>query len=232
VIALSRYQLSLMLRSHRWIPPAVLFILGVVLLGGTSGPAVAHGAGLAPGLSWSALMLVPATAWLTRSALTAEPAAARACVAAAGGPRRAQLAALVAALLAGVVFGVAGVVWELTRIGVLRTQGTNAIRVGATLAVVGTGIGAALICLLVGSAIGALFNPPIILPPAAAMLGTTAAVVFALAWNGSPANAAVRSAGYGTKATSWPPGLPALAAVGLLAVAWTVSALVAARRSG
>src|SRR4029077_217385 len=87
VIALTRYQLSLLLRSYRWIPPAVLFGLGVIGLGGGATP---RGAGLSEGLAWSALMVVPVEAWLTRSMLIAEPPAARGCVAAVGGPRRAQ----------------------------------------------------------------------------------------------------------------------------------------------
>jgi hypothetical protein len=86
VIALTRYQLSLLLRSYRWIPPAVLFVLGVIGLGGATLP---NGAGLSEG-RWSALILVPVAAWLTRSMLTAEPPRLRACVAAAGGPRRAS----------------------------------------------------------------------------------------------------------------------------------------------
>ena len=120
MIALIRYQLSLLLRSHRWIPPAVLFVLGVAGLGGVSLP---HGAGLSQGLAWSALMLVPVEAWLTRSMLTAEPAAARACVAAAGGPRRTQVAALIAAVAAGAAFGILGVLWEVLSLGVPRLGG-------------------------------------------------------------------------------------------------------------
>ncbi len=127
MIALSRYQLSLLLRSHRWIAPAVLFALGVIGLGGA---ASRHGATLGQGLAWSALMLVPVEAWLTRSMLTAEPAAARACVAAAGGPRRTQLAALIAPTLVAAAFGLVGIGWQVSRLGVPRSVGTNAIRVG------------------------------------------------------------------------------------------------------
>lgn len=229
MIALTRYQVSLLLRSHRWIPPAVLFAIGVIGLGGQNLP---YGAGLAEGLSWAGLMLVPAVAWLTRSILTAEPAAARACVAAASGPRRAQLAALLAAVVVGAVFGLAGLVWEFFTCGVLRTTGTNAIRVGATFSVVAGGLVTALICLLVASAIGAFFNPPVVRRPGAGMLATTGAVVLALAWNVSPANAALRTAGYGSKGSAWPTGVPVLAALALLVVAWTVSALFAERRDG
>src|ERR1700678_3215780 len=193
MIALSRYQLSLLLRSHRWIPAAVIYVIGVFGLGGVGGPVTWHGAALSQGLSWSALMLVPCVAWLSRSVLTAEPDAARAVVAAAGGPRRAQLSALGAAACFGAVFGLAGLIFELATCGVIRSQASNSFLVGATVTDVGRGLGAALICLLVGSAIGALCNPPVLRRPAASMLTSTAAVVFALAWSDSPANAAVRS---------------------------------------
>lgn len=226
MIALTRYQVALLLRSHRWIPPLVLYGLTVVGLGGGS---KAGGAGLGDGLSWSALMLVPAVAWLTRSMLTAEPGAARACVAAGGGPRRAQLAALVASLLVGAILAIGGIGWALGSDGVLRTR-ANTIEIGATFAVLAGGLMATLICLLVGSAVGALCNPPVIRQPAAAMLCTTGAVVAALAWNVSPANAAVRSAESAPQVSAWPSGLAVITAIALLAAAWTVSALVAARR--
>jgi len=229
VIALTRYQAALLLRSHRWIPPVVLYGLTVVGLGSAN---AANGAGLRDGLSWSALMLVPAVAWLTRSLLTAEPGAARACIAAGGGPRRAQLAALVASLSAGSILAIGGLCWTLVNCGVLRDRITNTIELGATLSALLGGLVAALICLLVGSAVGTLCNPPLIRRPAAAMLSTTGAVVAALVWNVSPANAAARSTESAPTVSSWPPGLPVIAAIVLLAVAWTVSALVAAHRTG
>jgi hypothetical protein len=231
VTALIRYQVSLLLRSHRWIPAAVIYVIGVVGLGGVGGPAVAHGAALSQSLSWSALMLVPCVAWLTRSVLTAEPPAARSCVAAAGGPRRAQLAALGAALGLGVIFAIIGICWAVITAGVVRAPHTNTVVFGATFSDLGRGVGAALICLLVGSAIGALCNPPVITRPAASMLTSTAAVVLALVWSVSPANAAVRTGG-NPGSGSWPTGLPVIAAIAVLVVAWSVSALVAARRSG
>jgi hypothetical protein len=229
--AISRYHLSLLLRSHRWIPAAVVYVIGVVGLGGVGGPATARGSALAQGLSWSALMLVPCAAWLSRSVLTAEPPAARAVVAAATGPRRAQLAALVAASLFAAGFGVVGTIWELVTSGVVRAPSTNTVQLGATFGDVGHGLLSALICLLVGSAIGALCNPPVVRRPAASMLTSTGAVVLGLVATVSPANAAVRS-GYGETSSSWPPGLPVIAAIVLLIVAWSISALIAARRSG
>src|SRR5215475_4028062 len=146
MIALTRYQLSLLLRSYRWIPPAVLFVLGVIGLGGATLP---NGAGLSEGLAWSALVLVPVEAWLSRSMLTAEPAASRACVAAAGGPRRTQLAALIAPAVVGAAFGLVGIVWQVFRLGVPRAAGTNAIRAGDLFADLGGGLAAGLVCLLV-----------------------------------------------------------------------------------
>ena len=233
MIALSRYQVSLLLRSHRWIPAAVIYILGVVALGGVGGSVAAHGEALPQGLSWSALMLVPCVAWLSRSVLTAEPPAARAVVAAASGPRRSQLAALLAAAGCAAVFGLAGVIWELVTCGVVRAVPTNSVLLGATAADLGRGLAVSLICLLVGSAIGAMCNPPVINRPAASMLSSTAAVVLALVWSVSPANAAVRS-GYGATPSPWLAslGVPVIAALALLVLAWSVSALVAARRSG
>ncbi|MGN6792806.1 MAG: hypothetical protein ACTHJW_10530 [Streptosporangiaceae bacterium] len=62
------------------------------------------------------------------------------------------------------------------------------------------------------------------------MLATTGAVVLALAWNGSPANAAVRSVGYGAQGHSWPAGVALVSALALAAVAWVISVQVAARR--
>jgi hypothetical protein len=228
VIALVRYQLALLLRSHRWIPPAVLFVLGVIGLGGAALP---RGAGLGEGLAWSALILVPVEAWLTRSMLIAEPPAARACMAAAGGPRRTQLAALVAALVVGAALGLLGVLWELASVGVPRSA-ANTIEAGTLLGDLGGGLAAGLVCLLVGSAVAALFNPPLVRRPAAAMLGTTGAVVLALAWNVSPANAAVRSAGYASEEQTWPAGVALVTAVVLALAAWVISAQVAARRDG
>ena len=104
--ALVRYQVALLVRSQRWVPSVLLF---VVLVGAGS----VTGEPLREGLGWSALSLVPAVGWLTRTALTAEPAAARACVAAASGPRRAHIVALVVALAGGLLLALPALGFEL-----------------------------------------------------------------------------------------------------------------------
>jgi hypothetical protein len=214
VIALIRYQAAVLVRAHRWVGPLLLYAVLITFF--------ADNQPLSQGLGWSAAMLVPAVAWLTRSALTAEPAAARACAAVAGGAYRVHLAALVTALAGGIILAVAGAGYE-----VVRCQRPASSDLAATIAV---GVGAAVVCLLVGSAVGAFCNPPVIRHPAVALLGTIGAVIFALVADVSPANAALRGSGGLRHAPAWLTGLPLLVAVGLAIVAWLVSTLLAARR--
>jgi hypothetical protein len=227
VIALLRYQAAILLRSHRWLFPVIVYSM-LILVG------FAADTPLAEGVDWSDAMLVPVVALLTRSMLTAEPDAARACVAAATGPVRAQLATLLTALGAGIVLAITGVCFEvLTDQSVAKHPLLSVVgKISATAAhpqVLVGGLGAALVCLLVGSAAGALCNPPLLRHPGLAILSTLAAVIFALASDISPASAAL--AGYGAgRAPHWPGGVPLLAAACLLAVTWTASVLAAARR--
>jgi hypothetical protein len=177
---------------------------------------------LADGLGWSSAMLVPAVGWLTRAALTMEPGAARACAGTAGGPRRAQLATLLVALAGGVVLALLGAGFELATTARPR-HGLGALAV--------EGVVAGVTCLLVGSAIGALCNPPLIQHRGYAMMLTAAVAIAAIAASGSPANAAIR-------ATSATPGggyhvplVPVVIAVVLAALTWTASVLIAPRRA-
>lgn len=219
MITLVRYQAELLLRSHRWIGPVVCYALFVWFAGGTGGGSQQLGAVM----SWTAAALVPVVAWLTRQMLTAEPGEARSCVAAAGGPRRVQVAALIAALAAGMVLGLAGVIFDLA-------AGRPSGDAGGYARTIAVGLAAALICAAVGSAIGALCNPPVVRTVAGAALSTIGIVVAALVSSVSPANAAIRVAGTQPHASAWPVGPSLIAALALLAVAWTVSALLAARR--
>ena len=215
MIALLRYQFGVLFRSHRWILPLIAYAL--LLAMGGAGPSTQS---LANGLEWSAAILVPAVAVLTRSMLTAEPGPARACVAAARGAAKAQLATLITAFAAGAVLGLVGAGYEAL---------TSGHQSGLLMPLV-TGLGTALICALVASAVGALFNPPLIQHPAVALLCTIAAVVLAWVARISPANAALRGNGAFQHAAAWPAGLPLGAALVLVAAAWTASCWLAGRR--
>jgi hypothetical protein len=106
VTALLRYQSAILLRSHHWIFPLIAY--GLLMAVGAAGST-----SLAETLDWSGAMLVPVVAFLTRGMLTAEPDAARACVCAAAGPVRAQLATLIVPLGAGALLGIAATVFEV-----------------------------------------------------------------------------------------------------------------------
>jgi hypothetical protein len=234
VIALLRYQAAILLRSHRWIFPLIAYGLLVTVGDEGSSP-------LAQGLNWSGAMLVPAVALLTRAILTAEPDAARAVASAAAGPARVQLAALATALGGGVVLGLAGACFE-----VLASESVASHPTGGTLSkvtaiaahptVLVAGLAIAVVCLLVGSAAGALCNPPLLRHPGVTLLSTLAAVVLALVSAVSPAAAALRytgSSGPSGPASAlphWPGALPLAWALLVLAVTWAASALAAARR--
>jgi hypothetical protein len=224
VTALLRYQAGIMLRSHRWVFPLIAYVLLISVAG------VGQKQPLSSGLDWSAAMLVPVVALLTRSMLMAEPQEARACVAAAAGPVRAQLAVLIAALGGGVVLALAGTGYEMVTTGnVARLISAHPAQLGSSLA---AGLGTALICIFVGSAIGALFNRPVIRHQTLALLSTISAVILGLLSSVSPANAALRGDGAAIRAAPWPTGVPFLAAAALLTVTWLVSVWLAARRSG
>ena len=229
--ALLRYQTAILLRSHRWIFPLIAYVLLIAV-------GAAGSTSLAETLDWSGAMLVPVVAFLTRAMLTAEPDAARACVSAAAGSVRAQLATLIVPLGAGAVVGIAAAVFDvLTAEAAARVPYSGlGGKVTAALdhpGIVAGGLLIAFVCLLVGSAVGALCNPPLLRNPAAAMLSTLAAIILALAAGVSPANAAISHTTAQVAdpvAAHWPGPAALLGAVILLAVTWGVSVLAATRR--
>jgi hypothetical protein len=233
VIALLRYETAILLRSHRWVFPLIAYGALVLTAAAGGAPVGPPWLSLADGLDWSAAMLIPVLAFLTRSMLTAEPDASRACVCAAVGPVRVQLAALLAALGGGVVLGVAGACFEvLANPPVTGRSGGLLGNVGAAIAhpvTLAAGLAMTAVCLLVGSAVGALCNPPLLRHPATAMIATLAAAVFGLASDVSPAGAALRHAS-NAFTPHWPDAVQVLGAACLLAVTWMASVLVAARR--
>jgi len=231
VIALIRYQAAVLLRGHRWIGPLVAYAVLLTFIGANASQP------LSAALGWSAGMLVPAVAWLTRSALTAEPPAARACVAAAGGPQRAHLAALLAALAGGVILALAGAAYESLTSMLPRYHQAAApgalppVDPRAVAAALAAGLASAVVCLLVGSAVGTLCAPPLVRHPGYGMLSTVGAVIIALVADVSPANAAIRGSGSAALGgRPWLTGLPLAIAVILTAGSWLASTRLAARR--
>jgi hypothetical protein len=221
VIALIRYQAAILFRSHRWVLPVMSYVLLISVAG------VGGQESLGDGLDWSAAMLLPVVALLTRSMLTAEPQEARACVAAAAGPRKAQVAVLLTGLAGGAVLALAGAGYELVTAGGLKMLHVHP---GLLVTSLGSGLGKAVICVFVGSAVGTFCNPPVIRHQAVAVLSTIAAVLVALLSSVSPASAALRGSGATIQSASWPAGVPFLVAGILLVVSWLVSASLAARR--
>ena len=229
--ALLRYQTAILLRSHRWIFPLIAY--GLLIAVGAAGST-----SLAETLDWSGALLVPVVAFLTRGMLTAEPDAARACVAAAASPARAQLATLIVPLGGGAVLGIAATVFDVLTAEAATKAPESGLpdKVAAAadhLGIVLGGLLIALVCLLVGSAVGALCNPPLLRHPAAAMLSTLAAIIVALAADVSPASAAIShttAQAAGPLAANWPGTGSLLGAACLLAVTWAVSVIAATRR--
>ncbi|MEV8096014.1 ABC transporter [Kitasatospora sp. NPDC085879] len=209
--ALIRYQLELLLRSHRLVPPALCYgVLMVLGLSGGDDPLGGH--------AWSAGLLLPVTAWLVRCAVTAEPAAARACRVAAAGARRVHRADLLAALLAATVLAAAGAA------AVLATGGTSKAGAGPALA---GGLAATVACVLLGLAVGALCNRPVLPSGPFGILAALGAVVLVLLAPWAPAHvvvkALVRAAEHGDLDLAGAV-LPALFAAVLLAVAAVAAA--------
>ncbi|MFJ5772780.1 ABC transporter [Streptomyces sp. NPDC093094] len=220
--ALLRYQLALLVRSQRWLPPFVLY--AVFLAVGVQG-----GEPVLDSLGYAAAALLPTAAWLVRICVTAEPPAARACVAAAVGPARAHLAAVLVALGAAALLGVAATLLvTLISDPVGADHQTRVARPAAAPA----GLLAAQACALLGTAVGVLTARPVLRTTGRAVPALLLAALLALVVTGSPANAAVSGLVTGSRSGTVPlPVLPLLAAA-LLAVAATAAACaLTARRS-
>ncbi|MFE9453800.1 ABC transporter [Streptomyces sp. NPDC006739] len=220
--ALLRYQAALLLRSQRWLPPVILYAVFL-------GVGVQAGQPVLDSLGYGAAALLPVAAWLVRICATGEPPAARACVAAASGPARAHLACLLTALAASAFLGTAATV-VVTLISDPAGNGHRGhvppLQAGAA------GLLAALACALLGTAVGALTNPPLLRSPGRAVPAMLLAALPATVASGSPAQAAVGQLVTGSRSGRVPVPLPPLAAAALLAaVACAVACALAGRRS-
>ena len=221
VLAAARYQVALLARSQRWLPPLVL--LGAVLVTATEGSPPA-----ADAFGFAAAGLLPSVAWLTRTALAVEPGPARAVLSAAVGTGRAQVSALLSALLAALLFALVGtgVVAALVLASGARGADRAQLAPSDLAEVIGAGLVAQLVSAGVGLAIGALCSPPVLRPPALAVLTAGCAVVLGLVAPASPAVHALHGLTGPRPAVGW---LPLLGAC-LLVLAAAAGSVVAARR--
>ncbi|MEU6346640.1 ABC transporter [Streptomyces sp. NPDC046977] len=220
--ALLRYRTALLLRSYRWLPPLLLYA-AVLAIGLTAGPQP-----LLDSLGWNAAALLPAAAWLVRVCVTVEPPAARACVAAASGPARAHLAGMLAALMCSALTGAVGIGVVLWVADPHTTDHLKAVPVGPAAV---SGALAVLVSALLGTGVGAVTNPPVLLRPGWAVPVTMGAAVAVLVAGGSPANAAVRGLVVASHTGRIPyPLLSLLSAAVLAAGAAAVAGLLSSRR--
>ncbi|MFJ9902364.1 ABC transporter [Streptomyces sp. NPDC101152] len=220
--ALLRYQTALLVRSQRWLPPVILYAAFLAV-------GVQSGQPILDSLGYTAAALLPVAAWLVRVCVTVEPPAARACVAAASGPGKAQLARLLVALLAAASIGaVAVVVVTLISDPASTEHHTRVARLPAAAA----GLLAALACALLGAAAGALTNWPVLRSSGRAVPAMLLAALLSAVATGSPAQAAVGGLVAGSRSGTVPlPLLPLAGAFALAAAATAVTCVLTSRRS-
>ena len=220
--ALLRYQASLLIGSHRWLPPVILYAAWLAI-------GVQGGSPILDSFGYAAGGLLPVAVWLTRICVTNEPPAARNCAAAAAGPGRAHLAAVLTAAGAALVLSVVGVVL----VTLFSDPRSNDHRVAVpVLPAVVAGLLTALTCLLMGIAIGALSNWPVLRSPAWGVPAGLTATLLLLVLGASPANAAlsgmVTGSAHGTVLAPW---LPLAATVVIAAAAIATACALTSRRS-
>ncbi|MEU1819129.1 ABC transporter [Streptomyces roseifaciens] len=222
MIALLGYQAALLLRSHRWLPPLLLY-------GASMGVGVQGGQPVLDCAGWAAATLLPVTAWLVRVCVTNEPAAARDCSAAAAGPGRVHLAAIGVALGAALLLAVAGSA-VVAAVGDPHTAGRRAaVSLGPATA---AGLAGAVVCALLGTAVGALCNRPLLRSTAWAVPSTVLAAFLVLFAGASPARAVVTGLVTGSRTGVVSIPWPSLAAAGALAAgAVAVACAFASRRT-
>lgn len=220
--ALLRYQAELLVRSQRWLPPVILYaaFLGI---------GVQSGQPILDSLGYTAAGLHPVAAWLVRICVTGEPDAARACAAAARGPARAHLACLLTALIASAALGVVATV-VVTLISAPASNDSQIhvpqLKAGAA------GLPATLACALLGAAVGALTNRPLLRSTGRAVPAMLLGALLAVVLTGSPAQAAINGLVAGSETGRVPvPLLPLAGAALFTAAAFAVAAALTGRRS-
>lgn len=220
--ALLRYQADLLVRSQRWLPPFILYavFLGVGVQGGQP---------VLDSLGYASAALLPVAAWLVRICAANEPPAARAAVVAAAGPGRAHLACLLVALAAAAGLGTVATV--LVTLISDPASADHQVRV-ELLPAGAAGLLAALVCALLGTAVGALTTWPLLRSPGRAVPAMMLGALLAMVVTGSPAKSAITSLVTGSRSGNVPVPLLPLAVAALLTLAATaVACALTSRRS-
>ncbi|MGY3059978.1 hypothetical protein ACVWZD_004223 [Streptomyces sp. TE3672] len=220
--ALLRYQTALLVRSQRWLAPVLLYAAFIAV-------GVQWGQPVLDSLGYTAAGLLPVTAWLVQLCAGQEPPAARTVTAAAAGPARAHLAALLAGLGCAGLLGAAA-----TSIVLLISKPAGAdssVRVPLLPAGI-AGLLAVACCVLLGAMIGALCTRPLLHRRGWSVAATVLLALAALVTGGSPANAAVTGLVTGSRTgTVHLPVLPLVAATALAVAAAALVGKVASLRA-
>ncbi|MEV5977693.1 ABC transporter [Streptomyces sp. NPDC052114] len=219
--ALLRYQAALLARSQRWLPPVILY--AVFLSVGVQG-----GQPILDSLAYAAAALLPVAGWLARICVTNEPPAARGCTAAAAGPGRAHLAALLAAFLTTAALGACAV---LAVAAISDAASTDARTAVPRLAAGAAGLLAMLVSALLGTALGALANWPLLRSAGRAVPALLLGSLLLLVTTGSPAHSVLVDLTTGSREGAVPvsPGALAGALAAAVAAVWTACALSSRR---
>lgn len=214
-VAVARYYAVLLAHSQRWLPPVLFY--GVVLAIDASG-----GDTTSDSFAYSAAFLLPVSAWFARAVLTAEPAEAAAITATAAGPARARLAALSAATAYGL---------SCAAIGALVAIGAGGLHGGSTVL---DGLSTELLCVLLGTAVGALTAPPLVPAAGWSLLLAGLLALGLLVVRISPAAMGIRSltlaANNGNGGSPHYPLAALPLALIVTAAAWAASTAAASRR--
>ncbi|MEV0117569.1 ABC transporter [Streptomyces sp. NPDC050844] len=220
--ALLHYQSALLLRSQRWLAPVILYAVFLAV-------GVQSGQPVLDSLAYAAAALLPVAAWIVRICVTNEPPSARSCTAAAAGPWRAHLATLLSAFLASAVLGVVATVVVAVISDAASTDHRTAVnRIAAS----GAGLLAMLVSALLGTAIGAVTNWPLLRSPAWAISVLLLAALLALVTTGSPAQAVLTDLITGSRDGVVPVPVLPVAGAGALAAAAVATACGLASRRG
>lgn len=169
--ALCRYQLADFVRSQRWVPPLLVYLIVLGLVYSLdAGPAV-------PAYGVTAVALFPIVAWLTRLMLSTEdPVAREITVATARGQLRVQAALLISAGVASLPFVALAIGWA----GMANHRHIHGWQPWLG------GVGVHLVFVLLGVGLGALLAPPILHRPGPAALGIVAVTLLSIVIRVSP----------------------------------------------